>query len=935
MDPNLPVGLNSDKEDAETATAGNKSVRWQLIEEIFHHALTQPEVNRAAFLESACAGDEQLKREVESLLGFSEPPSGLLERAVQEAANEFVRHQPETLPRGSRLDHYEILEPLGAGGMGRVYLALDLRLKRKVAVKVLSPGLILDNGALRRFEGEAQAVSALNHPNILTIFEFGHADGLDFMAAEFIEGPTLRELLDLGKLDRSSAVDIAIQVCTALAAAHASGVVHRDIKPENVMVRADGVVKILDFGIAKLLEAPPSSGRNESVWTSHTGVGAVLGTPRYMSPEQARGTALDSRTDIFSFGALLYEMVAGRAAFDGDTTSDVIAEILKGDPLPLADVVPEVPAELRRIIGKALQKERDRRYQTARDLLTDLQSFKQQIELGQRLVGTGNATPAQLPSLRKSSSSEFGISQARGSSARNRFGVAAAAAAIAVVLVLAYLALKRPAVTSPNASGAKSLAVLPFQNLKQDPASDFLKFSLADAIITKLGYVKALAVRPSSTIERYRNTTGDLRKIASELGVNMLLTGAFIREGDDLRVTTQLVDAKRDVIMWRDTLDVKYSKLLTVHDQVSQRVVKGLELRLSPAEEERLKPEPPIDSSAYEYYLRGTDLYSIGDFLPAIAMLEKSASIAPDYALTWAHLGRAYTTNASLEFGGREQYRKAQTAYEKAIALSPALPEPRIYMANLLTDTGRVEQAVPLLRVALQSSPNNAEAHWELGYAYRFGGMLTESVLECERARQLDPEVKINSSALNSYLYLGEYDKFLDSLPANDSSYLVFYRGFAEYYKRDFSEAARHFDRAYELTPSLLQAQVGEALRRGIAHQNERGLKLLRATEANIDASGVSDAEAMYKVAQAYAALGDKTSALHVLRRTIDGGFFCASYFDRDPLLDSLRGEHGFKALMNQARRRQEQFRQRFSVKRAGSQVTANAAPRGVLRRVA
>jgi tetratricopeptide (TPR) repeat protein len=345
---------------------------------------------------------------------------------------------------------------------------------------------------------------------------------------------------------------------------------------------------------------------------------------------------------------------------------------------------------------------------------------------------------------------------------------------------------------------------------------------------------------------------------------------------------------------------------------VAQQIINGLELNLSPAEAANLKPDGAINSLAYEYYLRGVDLYSLNEFATAIQMLEKSAALEPNYAPTWAHLGRAYTTNASLRFGGREDYAKAQAAYEKAIALNASLVEPRIYMANLLTDTGRVEQAVPLLRSALQISPNNAEAHWELGYAYRFGGMLEESVSECEKARQNNPQVKINSSALNSYLYLGEYQKFMQSLPANDSIYILFYHGFGEYYLSNYAQAAKDFDHAFEMEPSLLPANVGKALSYSIKHEDARGLKLLHETEDRIEEQGVTDAEGIYKVAQAYAMLGDKVSALHMLRHSIGGGFFCYPYFVRDPLLQNLRNEPEFQTLMSQARQRHEEFKAKF-----------------------
>jgi serine/threonine protein kinase/TolB-like protein/Tfp pilus assembly protein PilF len=910
------------------------SERWRRLEGLFYQALElQPEA-RAHFLEQNC-GDPELRKEVEALLQSADKTTDFLAKPVLDAAQQIMhdkRHQ--SMAPGTQLAHYKIISMLGAGGMGEVYLAEDVRLRRKVAIKMLAPELTRDERGLRRFEHEAHAASALNHPNILTIHEFGQSDdGVHFIASEFIEGETLSERLLNGKLEVATAVDIAIQIANALTAAHASGIVHRDIKPDNVIVRTDGIVKVLDFGIAKLNErrVEETIRRTASAVAASTSEpGMVIGTAKYMSPEQARGIVVDGRSDIFSLGAVIYELVTGRAAFEGDTASDIIAEILKVDPPPAAEIVPEVPAELERMINKALRKDRDSRYQTIRDLLIDLQDFKKQMEFQAQLERSARSGGRSSGGARKAlrTLQPVNIEAAKsGSANRGPAGIEhltldlrlpsahgrwlALAALLFAGLVIAYFVVRKSNAVH-IAGRPRSLAILPFRNLKQDPETDFLGFSLADAVITKLGYIKALTVRPSSSVDKYRNQVIDPQKVAADLNVDTLLTGSFIKEGDDLRITTQLIDVKPDKILWQDTIDLKYDKLLTVQDRVSQQIIRGLELNLSPAEAANLKPENPINSQAYEAYLRGVDLYSLNEFGAAIQSLEKSAGLEPNYAPTWAHLGRAYTTNASLRFGGREDYGKAQAAYEKAIALNPALVEPRIYMANLLTDTGRVEQAVPLLRSALQTSPNNAEAHWELGYAYRFGGMLEESVAECEKARQNNPQVKINSSALNSYLYLGQYEKFMQSLPVNDSVYILFYHGFGSYYLGNYEQAARDFDRAFDLQSSLLPADVGKALSDSIKHNDAAGLELLRETEARIEAQGVSDAEGLYKVAQAYAVLGDKASALHMLGHSIGGGFFCYPYFVRDPLLQNLRDQPEFQTLLGQASQRHEQFKAKF-----------------------
>ncbi len=466
---------------------------------------------------------------------------------------------------------------------------------------------------------------------------------------------------------------------------------------------------------------------------------------------------------------------------------------------------------------------------------------------------------------------------------------------------------------SPNPGGApkpRSLAILPFQSLREDPKHEFLGFSLADAVITKLGYVRSLTVRPSSAISGYKNQSIDIRKVAAELHVDTLLTGNFILEGDDVRITSQLIDVKTQNILWRGAFDLKYEKLLTLQDSVAGQIIKGLELSLSPLEAEKLKPEKQIDPLAYEYYLRAVDLYVNNDFPLAIKMFQKVTEVEPTYAPAWAGLGRAHSANASFEFGGRDGYRNAQSSFEKALSLQPSEIEAQIYMANLLTDMGNVERAVPLLRQALQTNPNHAEVHWELGYAYRFAGMLKESADECERARQLDPGVKLNSSALNSHLYLGDYDKFLQSLPANsDAALILFYKGFGEYHKKNWDQAVKWFEKAFELRPTLLQAKVGKALSESISKRDGKALAMLHEMEDKIEDRGVRDAEASYKIAQAFAVANDKTSALRVLKRSIENGFFAYPYFISDPLLIKLRAEPEFTRLLGLAQQRHEAFR--------------------------
>jgi TolB-like protein/Tfp pilus assembly protein PilF len=517
------------------------------------------------------------------------------------------------------------------------------------------------------------------------------------------------------------------------------------------------------------------------------------------------------------------------------------------------------------------------------------------------------AGQAQLtPSPAMPASATGGSSYARG------YWVLIALLAIAVALgTTAYFRFGQP-ISEAELRPRRSLAILPLRNLAQDPNSEFLGFSLADALITKLNYVSSLSVRPSSAVERYRQKNIDIQSVGADLHVDTLLTGGYLRDGDDLRITYQLIDVNGEKLLGGGSIDLKYDNLLRVQDTITDQIIRRLKLTLSPAEAARIKPETSVSPLAYEYYLRGVDLHGQHKFSLAIKMLEKSTEIDPDYALAWAYLGASYTSDAAFELGGQEQYRRAQAAYERALAVDPQQLDARMFWANQLVDTGRVETAVSLLRDAMQTNVNYAPLHWELGYAYRFAGMLNESIAECERALQLDPSARANGSVLNAYLYRGLYDKFLSSLPVDDgSAFVLFYRGFGEYYQKDWERAERDFDRAFQLDPSLY-TRIGKALSDSISQRNLEGLQTLRDLEQEIALRGVGDPEGIYKIAQSYAALGDRASALRVLRSSVAGGFFPYPYLATDPLLEPLHKEPEFAQILNISQRRHQAFKKHF-----------------------
>jgi serine/threonine-protein kinase len=861
---------------------------------------------------------------------------------------------------GQKLSYYQVIKKLGEGGMGEVYLAEDSRLGRKVALKLLPTEIIKDPNRIKRFEQEARTASALNHPNILTIYEIGDADGLHFIATEFIDGVTLKQKIANG-LSLKEALKIAIQIANALVVAHPAGVVHRDIKPGNIMLRDDGYVKILDFGLAKFTE--PGSVKKENNVGFNTEAGKVMGTPKYMSPEQARGQVVDARTDIFSFGVVLYQMITGQLPFDGATNSDIIVSVLEYDPPPISNYLPDVSPELERIIIKALRKDREERYQTIKDMLLDLKSLKQRLDfekeltranLADRSFSQNNSSDPsvekELSKLEESSYKTDKIDRAdrtdqnnkfdqtnqtnqadqtekslkpvdfpnenasKNASKNNKFLVVALSIFLLVSIgsVVGFYIYKNNFKLTKK---TRSLAIVPFRNLKNDPDTDFLSFSLADSVINKLGYIDSLTLRPSSAINKYRNQDIVPKKVATELNVNTLLIGNFVKEGDDLRINAQLIDIDNDEIIWSDTLDLKYEKLLTVQTKVADQIVRELEIKLTDDEAEKLKRNLPSNATAYELCLRGIDLMNLSanNYQRASEVLEKSIDLDPKYALTWAYLGFCYASRATAEFGGEQEYNKAKQAYKKALELDPEQIEARLFSAKLSTDTGEVEEAVEQLRQILGRKPRHAAANWQLSYAYRYGGMLKESIESGERALDLDKNVA--NDAFNSYFYDQQYKKFIDSLPLPEvkkDSYFIFYRGFGHYYSRDLKKAKEFFDQAYQLTPDQIFAQIGKALSLGIDGKNREGIAILKESEEKIRQTGVSDGEAIYKIAQAYAVLGEKTSALSTLRLSIEKGFFCYPYFANDILLENVRSEAEFKGILEIAHKRHQEFKKKF-----------------------
>jgi len=567
---------------------------------------------------------------------------------------------------GAKLGNYRILEKIGAGGQGTVYKATDTKLGRAVVVKVLPPELTVKEANLKRFEREARLASALDHPNICTIFDLNDIEGIHFIAMQYVEGKNVRELVSGRPLDLRSALSITIQVADALAAAHSRGIIHRDVKAGNVMVTPSGQVKILDFGLAKLLEGEGThpGGIHH---TDLTEVGIPYGTATYAAPEQARGERVDARADIFSTGVLLYEMLTGTWPFQGKTSVDVRHAVLHDEARPGG-----APPQLQAILDHTLAKDPKDRYQKVGELRDDLRAVMREVEAGgqqgfepitpvtpRHLSGTGRMGRA-LRWLR-SVTGDRTATQRESTSERP---------------------VHETPVTSVGDRERKSVAILPFKNVSNDAQSTFYEFSLADAVITELARVRSLVVRPSSEIVKYQGRQVDPRQAGREMSVSAVLSAGFLRAGDRIRVTAQLVDVESGDLLWSDRIDADATDIINVQDTITQEICEGLRLELTSDEKDRLEQGKTANAEAYEEYLRGRDC--MGRFIyhtvarkdidEAIEHFERAAYIDPSFALAHCGLGSAYANRVRKGFGDTGDNQSAQEAFDKAYAHGFHLP---------------------------------------------------------------------------------------------------------------------------------------------------------------------------------------------------------------------------------------------------------------------
>ncbi|HSE36285.1 MAG TPA: protein kinase [Blastocatellia bacterium] len=819
-----------------------------------------------------------------------------------------------------RIAHYRIISKLGAGGMGEVYLAEDTRLGRKVALKILNADLTRHEDRVRRFEQEARAASALSHPNILTIFDIGKEDSTHFIATEFIDGQTLRSVLTRARMKLGEVLDIAVQTAGALAAAHASGIIHRDIKPENIMVRPDGLVKVLDFGLAKLIEAQapsPDSGAR-TIAKANTDPGTVMGTAAYMSPEQARGQKVDARTDIFSLGVVIYEMIAGRTPFEGETASHVIVSILEKEPAPLTRSSPDTPSELERIVTKALAKDSDERYQTIKDLLIDLKRLKQRRDVDAEIersispdtinrsasaITSGSAAAATATSsltssgdaaARTTSSAEYLVSEIR----QHKKGVIGAVAVL-IIAIAALIYFFYPT----SGVAIDSIAVLPLANAGADPNTEYISDGISESLINSLSQLQRLRVTARSTAFRYKGKEIDPQQVGRDLNVRSVLMGRVRQVGDTLNIQVDLVDATTGAQLWGEEYNRKVSDILAVKQEISREITDKLRLKLTGDEQERITRRDTTNPEAYQSYLRGRYHWNkrSGDELKkAIEQFQQAIDRDPNYALAYTGLADCYMLLE--QYAGvptSETEAKTLAAVERALAIDDSLAEAHTSLAFYYHQLWRWEESEKEFKRAISLNPNYPTArHW---YQILLGvlGRDDEALAEIKRALELDPlspilEVNIGEA----YLRKGDLDSAMEHakrLVQLDPNFPLAHQIYGLMYlkQRRYAQAIAEFQQNVTNDRSANSlSYLGHAY--AMAGRRDEAVAVLKELE---DKYTKRESLPQY-VAAVYAGLGDRDQAFAWLEKAFQARNGTLVFLVTDLPFDPLRSDPRYADLI-------------------------------------
>ncbi|HEV8487204.1 MAG TPA: protein kinase [Blastocatellia bacterium] len=804
---------------------------------------------------------------------------------------------------GKTILHYRILKEIGKGGMGVVYKAEDTKLHRAVAIKALSADLVGDQKARSRFMREARAASAIDHPNICTVYEINEVDGVLFFVMPFVEGKTLKKFIGGRPVPLDLALEFSLQLVDALAEAHRSNVLHRDIKSSNVMLNERNQVKVLDFGLAKLTDADAQGEPEFPGGGDITQLGTPFGTASYMSPEQAKGEAADARSDLFSLGIVMYEMFTGRLPFKGKSSVEVMHAVINDEPAPLGD---EAPPGLQTTMTRLLAKNPAARYQTAGQVLEDLRA----------LVRGHYAEKGVIPADKSAS---FGASTQR-EKGKGLIG----RAKDWVQRTFSVAAPQRDEVSSGTPSATpdltpsawqsrdkQAIAILPFKNLSGSPETEFYSFSLADSVITELAQLHELIVRPSSYIAQYQNKDVDPRIVGTQLAVDAVLIGGYLKAGDRFRVTPQLVDVTSGEIVWSEKIDVDARDIITVQDTISRRIVEGLRVKTSSDEQERLvKKSPTENAEGYESYLKGrTLLYKFttqtldkSDLDSAVSMFNNAIKQDPNFALAHSGIGVCLLEFVLKGMGGLDYFGRAKKSFQLALQTDSTLVEPRVRLVYIDLIEGKSERARAEIARLLRHAPNEPSVHSAAAYVYRLSGQYERALEQWDLLLRINPTDVVFASYNRARIYIYQHD--YDKAGASIATGLAFepnhpnlrtYGALVDYYRGEIEKATIVLEDVLARNPDLHSHPIFLAFCYLAKGDRERALGLI---DDQVRATGLADQDVAYRLATVYAIDGDSELAFEWLDRAISMGNENYPWFTSDPHWTSLREDPRHKAIM-------------------------------------